>query len=129
MAAWKLTLSLLPETFAVCRLEPDAAIPGWAMQSSFFSITRTPEEISIVCPQDDVSNSVLVEKDWRCFKVEGPLDFRFTGVLASLASPLAAAGVSIFALATYNTDYLLIKEEDMSRAVLALTDEGHQMLP
>jgi len=129
MAQWKLTLSILPETFAVYRLAPGAAIPDWAVAGSFFSITRTPQEISIVCPQADVPAGIISEQGWRCLKVEGSLDFRFTGVLASLASPLAVAGVSIFAIATYDTDYLLIKEQDMSRAWLALIDEGHQMLP
>ncbi len=129
MAQWKLALSILPETFAVCRLEAGGGIPGWAVAGSFYSITRTPEETSIVCPQADVPAGVISEQDWRCLKVEGPLDFRFTGVLASLANPLAAAGVSIFAIATYDTDYLLIKEQDMSRAWLALIDEGHQMPP
>jgi hypothetical protein len=129
MAEWKLTLSIMPGTFAVCRLEPNAAIPAWATRGSFFSLTRTPEEVSIVCPEDDVPADALAEKGWRGLKVEGPLDFAFTGVLASLARPLAAASVSIFALATYGTDYLLIKAHDMPRAVQALLDEGHQMLP
>ncbi|HEY7348986.1 MAG TPA: ACT domain-containing protein [Ktedonobacterales bacterium] len=129
MAEWKLTLSILPETFAVCRLEQQAGIPTWATKGSFYSITRTPEEVSIVCPQDDVPDDVLAEKAWHCLKIEGPMNFSFTGVLASLARPLADAGVSIFALATYNTDYLLIKEQDMTRAALALTEEGHQILP
>jgi hypothetical protein len=92
-------------------------------------VTRTAEEISIVCPVEHAPEDVFAEKPWRCFKVEGPLDFRLTGVLAALARALAEAGVSIFALATYDTDYLLIKEQDMSRAVLALTEEGHQILP
>ncbi len=128
MADWKLTLSILPETFAVCRLGPDAGIPAWATRGSFYSMTRTPEEVSIVCRVEDTPEDVLVEKPWRGFKVEGPLDFRLTGVLAALARTLAEAGVSIFALATYDTDYLLIKEQDMSRAVLALTEEGHLIL-
>ncbi len=129
MADWKLSLSILPESLAVCRLGPDAMIPAWATRGSFFSVTRTAEELSIVCPVDDAPEGVLAEKAWRSFKVEGPLDFRLTGVLAALATALAAAGVSIFALATYDTDYLLIKEQDVSRAVLALTEEGHQILP
>jgi hypothetical protein len=129
MAEWKLTLSIMPGTFAVCRLEPNAAIPAWATRGSFFSLTRTPEEVSIVCPQEDIPADVLAEKGWRGLKVEGPMDFGFTGVLASLARPLAAAGVSIFALATYDTDYLLIQAQDLPRAVQALIEDGHQMLP
>ena len=128
MAEWKLTLSILPETFAVCRLEPNAVLPAWATRGRFFSLTRTPEEVSLVCPQDDVPEDVLAEKSWRGLKVEGPIDFAFTGVLASLARPLAEAGVSIFPLATYDTDYLLLKEQDLARAILALTEEGHSLL-
>jgi hypothetical protein len=87
-------------------------------------MTRTVEEFSIVCPMADVPEGILAEKAWRGFKIEGPLDFRLTGVQAALARTLAEGGVSIFALATHNTDYLLVKEGDMSRAVLALTEEG-----
>ena len=129
MADWKLTLSILPETFAVCRLEPNAELPVWATQGSFCSFTRTPQEVSIVCPQDNVPEGVLAEKSWRGLKIEGPMAFNFTGVLVSLARPLAAAGVSIFTLATYETDYLLLKEQDLPRALLALSDEGHHVLP
>ena len=129
MADWKLTLSILPDTFAVCQLEPHAPLPAWATQGRFFSLTRTSEELSIVCLQDDVPEGVLAEKAWRSLKVEGPIDFTFTGVLASLARPLADAGVSIFTLATYATDYLLIKEQDVFRAVQALSEDGHQILP
>ena len=128
MADWKLTLSILPDTFAVCQLEPSATLPAWATRGSFFSLTRTSEELSIVCLEENVPADVLAEKAWRSLKIEGPMDFTFTGVLASLARPLADAGVSIFTLATYDTDYLLIKERDLPRAVQALSDEGHQIL-
>src|SRR5690349_19722509 len=100
-----LTLSILPDTFAVCRLKRDAAIPAWAASGDFFSITRTADELSIVCLQSNVPDGVQCESDWRCFKIEGPLDFALTGILVSVATPLAHVGISVFAIATYDTDY------------------------
>jgi hypothetical protein len=113
-----LTLSILSEHFAVCRLEADARIPEWVMQEQhFFSITRTTDELSIVCRQAIVPDGIKVEKDWKALKVEGPLDFSLTGILASLANPLAEAKISIFAISTFDTDYVLIKSDNLERAV------------
>lgn len=123
-----LTLSVLPALFAVCRLEPDAPLPAWAA-AIFFSITRTPDELSIVCPQAAVPNHVRAEAGWRLLKVEGPLDFALTGVLASLANPLAAAHISLFAVSTFNTDYLLVKAESLAQAVRVLRQAGHRVHP
>ncbi|MFQ5577553.1 MAG: ACT domain-containing protein [Anaerolineae bacterium] len=123
-----LTLSVLPALFAVCRLEPDAPLPAWAA-AIFFSITRTPDELSIVCPQAVVPNHVRAEAGWRLLKVEGPLDFALTGVLASLANPLAAAHISLFAVSTFNTDYLLVKAESLAQAVRVLRQAGHRVHP
>lgn len=111
-----LTLSVSPETFAVCRLEANATIPEWIDHNSFFSITRTKDELSVVCLEKDVPAQVKSEKNWRMFKVEGPLDFALTGILASLAQPLADAKISIFAISTYDTDYLLVKDEKLQAA-------------
>ncbi|HEX9074790.1 MAG TPA: ACT domain-containing protein, partial [Anaerolineae bacterium] len=104
-----LTLSIVPGTFAICRLERAASIPEWA-HIGFFSTVRTPDELSIVCKEEIVPEGVLCEKGWYCLKVRGPLDFVLTGILASLAVPLAEAGISIFAISTYDTDYFLVKE-------------------
>jgi len=123
-----LTLSILQGTFAICRLDKGARIPDWALIGSFFSITRTPDELSIVCPQINVPEGTKCDKGWRCLKVEGPLDFTLTGILASLAMPLARASISIFAVSSYDTDYLMVKEKDAKRAVLVLSQEGHQIL-
>lgn len=119
-----LTLTLLPDTFAVCRLAPTAPIPAWADAGHFTAITRTPDELSIVCRQDHVPDDITAERDWRCLKVAGPLDFALTGILAALAAPLAHAGISIFALSTYATDYLLVKETSIAQAVTVLRDAG-----
>lgn len=121
----KLKISVLPEVFMVCRLDKDAEVPGWAWAGEFVSITKTPEELSIVCRQCDVPKNVRCEKGWRCLKVNGPLDFTCVGILASLSVPLSKAGVSIFAVSTYDTDYLLVKEKDLEHAILVLNREGH----
>lgn len=120
-----LTLSILDGAFAICRLDAGAQLPEWAMASDFFSITRAANEISIVCAQDDVPEGVRCEREWRCFRVEGPLDFSLTGILNSLTAPLAAAGVSIFAISTFDTDYLLVNEKDFERTIENLVAAGH----
>ena len=118
-------LTLLPGMFAICRLEADAAIPAWATGSAFCSLTRTTAELSIVCDQGVVPEGVRTERDWRCLKLAGPIPFTTVGVLASLVTPLADAGVSVFAISTFDTDYLLVKEETFERAVAALRQAGH----
>ena len=120
-----LTLSVLPGLFAVCRLEAGSVVPGWAMAGDFFSITRTSEEVSVVCPAAVVPPGIRHEPDWRALKVHGPLDFALTGILANLAGALDAASISLFALSTYDTDYLLVREHTLAAAVHALTNAGH----
>jgi uncharacterized protein len=117
-------LSVLPQTFAVCRLAPDAAVPPWA-RHGFVSVTRTPDELSVVCDQTSVPSDVEAERDWHCLAVQGPLPFSMTGVLASLAQPLAEANISIFAISTYDTDYVLVKTTSLEAAVAALRAAGH----
>lgn len=118
----KLTLSVLHSNFAVCRLLPESNIPDWATTADqeFIAITRTKEELSIVCDASLVPPPIQTEKTWRALKVEGPLDFSLTGILATLAQPLAVAKISIFAISTYDTDYILVKEENLADAVKVL---------
>lgn len=118
----KLTLSILPQKLAICRLDKNFPIPSWVESDDYFSITKTKDELSIVCPEKTVPNDIKAEKDWRAFKVEGVLDFSLTGILASLAVPLAKAKISIFAISTYDTDYLLIKEEKFDQAKKVLSN-------
>ncbi len=113
-------LLLLPDRLAVCQLDASSTTPDWATCGSFYSITRTPDELSIVCAEAQVPGDVKPEGGWRAFKVEGTLDFALTGVLESIARPLADAKVSIFAVSTFNTDYVLVKEESVERAIQAL---------
>ena len=116
-----LRLTILPESLAICRLNPDEALPDWLFwRADFVSVSRTAEELSIVCSAGDVPAEVTAERDWRAFKVEGPLDFALTGVLARLAAPLAEAGISLFAVSTYDTDYLLVREAALGQAARVL---------
>jgi uncharacterized protein len=118
-------LTVLPDTFAICRLDVTAAIPAWATAGTFFSMTRTSDELSIVCLQSLVPDGIRCERDWRRLKLAGPIPFTTVGVLASLVTPLAAAGVSVFATSTFDTDYLLVKAADLTRAIEALRATGH----
>jgi hypothetical protein len=120
-----LTLEVLPGSCAVCRLDAGAEVPGWAARGPLVSVTRTDAELSIVCDEGVVPSDVRAEGGWRCIRVRGPLGFGMTGVLASLASPLAGAGVSIFVISTYDTDYLMVQERDLGRARDALSRAGH----
>jgi hypothetical protein len=123
----KLSLSLMPHTYAVCQFHPDKHIPYWALLGDFVSLTRTHEELSIVCQQDNVPDEIRAERGWRCVQVQGAFDFSVAGVNASLAIPLAEAEISVLAIATYATDYLLIKEDDVERALLVLEQAGHSI--
>ncbi len=124
-----LTLDVLPERFAVVRLAADAAVPAWARGGYLVSVTRTADELSIVCPEAAVPADLPAQRGFRGLRVRGPLDFSAVGVLASLAGPLAAAGVSLFALSTYDTDYLLVRAADLERSLAALAAAGHAPAP
>lgn len=128
-------LDLLPETLAVCRLDPGTPlIPViQALPEGFLAVVRTAGEVSVVCPQAAVPAAWReppegrVEPGWRAFMVRGPLEFSLTGVLASLAGPLAAAGVSLFAVSTFDTDYVLVREAFLEKARAALAAAGHEL--
>jgi hypothetical protein len=122
-----MNLTVLDGSFAVCRLEPGAELPSWAAGSGFYSITRTSDELSVVCSQLAVPAGLLCESNWRCIEVQGPLDFTLTGILSSIAQPLAEAGISIFALSTYNTDYLMVKDDKLGHAIEVLELAGHKV--
>ncbi len=120
-------LTLLPDTFAICRLNADAAIPAWATTGEFLSITRTSEELSIVCLQSLVPDGIRCERDWRCLQLAGPIPFSTVGVLASLVQPVAEAGISVFAISTFDTDYLLVKAANFKGAIDALRQHGFSL--
>ena len=121
-------LQVLPDRLAVARLEPDADWPTWSLGAGrFLSITRTKDELSIVCREEAVPAGVTSEGGWRALVVDGPLDFSEVGVLAALTDALAHEGVSIFAISTYDTDYLLVRAPDLERAIEALRARGHRV--
>lgn len=123
-----LHLTILAGEFAVCRLSPEAAtIPTWAFAGHWFSLTRTDAELSVVCPASLVPDEVQAERDWCMLRLTGPFPFDLTGVLAAILAPLAAATIPIFALSTFDTDYVLVKTPDLARAAVALREAGHQV--
>jgi hypothetical protein len=123
-----LTIEILDGRYAVCRLDPDQDVPAWAWTGQLASVTRTDAELSIVCAEDAVPATVQrAERGWRALRVTGPLDFNAVGVMARLTAPLAEAGISILALATFDTDYLLIRQPDLERAIAALRLAGHHV--
>jgi hypothetical protein len=122
------TLDLLAEPFAVCRLPPDAAVPEWATAPGpFLSISRSADELSITAPERAVPAAVRAERNYRALRVRGVLAPELVGILLSIAEPLAKAGVSIFAVSTFDTDYVLVKARDLAAALDALRGAGHQI--
>lgn len=119
-----LVLSTLPGRYAVCRLPPAAAVPAWAEGGTFFNATRTREELSIVCEEAAVPAGVKAETGWAVLYLHGPIPFGTAGVLASLTAPLAEARIPVFALSTFDTDYLLVKAESLVEAVSTLRAAG-----
>lgn len=113
-------------SFAILRLPADADVPAWAWPA-FSSVTRTIDELSIVALESRLPAGIHAEGGWRVLEVAGPLEFSQVGVLASLTSPLAAAGISIFALSTFDTDYLMVRDTDLDKAVEALAAAGHRL--
>ena len=120
-----LTLTVLPGRYAIAKLGANSEIPLWAREGPFVSVTRTAAELSIVCEEDKIPVGVSCVAGWRVLRCEGPLDWALTGIVASLAEPLANAGVAIFPIAAHDTDYLLIREPQLNDAIHALTRYGH----
>lgn len=122
-------LDVHAERLAVCRLDPSHPAPTWATEAGgpMTSVTRTTDELSVVVPEGVVPDDVTAERGWRALSVQGPLDFSLTGVLASLSRPLADAEVPVFVISTYDTDWLLVGEDDLARAVDVLRTAGHQV--
>jgi hypothetical protein len=128
MAEKILTMKLLKETFCVVRLEKDSEIPIWINKDSFYSITKTDDELSIVCPQASVPKYSKMEKDWRILKIEGVLDFSLVGILAAISTLLAENKISIFAISTYDTDYILVKEDKINEAISVLNENNYEII-
>jgi hypothetical protein len=121
-------LSVLPGEYAVCQLSPAAPLPDWATSGELFSVTRSPDELSVVCAARQVPTGVRHTPGWAAFKLHGPFDFALTGILAGVLNPLHAADVGIFALSTYDTDYVLVQAAQLAQAVEVLRDAGYTVL-
>jgi hypothetical protein len=122
-----LKFRLLPGPYAIVRLAPDAPVPTWATRGEFTSITRTADELSVVCPSGNLPQDVQSPHRWICLKLQGPFPFSLTGVLLSFIEPLSTKGIPIFAISTYDTDYVLIQEE-FAWALDVLRDAGHELI-
>jgi hypothetical protein len=118
----------LPGSYAIVRLDPDSPVPDWATKGDFLSITHTADELSIVCPAENVTKEIPEGPRWICLKLEGPFPFSQTGVLLSFIQPLSSSGIPIFATSTYDTDYVLILHQDSDRAIDLLCQAGHELL-
>lgn len=121
-----MNLTTHQERYAICRLNPDASFPTWA-KGKFVSLSRTQDELSVVCQQDFVPNDVKHEGDWVVLQVAAAMDLSIVGVLASLTKPIADAGINLFAISTFDTDYLLVKAEKYQGAKVALEGAGHKI--
>jgi uncharacterized protein len=123
-----LKFRVLGEPLAVCRLAANADIPGWVQARKFHCVTRTVDELSIVCTENNLPDDVIAERGWVALKLEGLFPFSMTGVLASFLQPLAEARIPIFAISTFDTDYVLLKQRDLERAIEALRTTGHEKI-
>lgn len=127
MANVVLSISVLEDRVAVCRFDPQEDIPGWVLGCPFYSITRSADELSVICNEENVPEGVRCARDWRVLKLDGPLDLALIGVLASVLDPLAAEGISILSVGTYDTDYIMVKTGQYERAIAVLAAAGHRI--
>lgn len=118
----------LPGLYAIVRLAPDVPVPDWTTKGDFTSITRTADELSIVCSTENLPTEVDSQHRWTCLKLEGPFAFSQTGILLSFIEPLSYRNVPIFAISTYDTDYVLVQEEYRQSAFDALIATGHEFI-
>ncbi len=124
-----LEIDVLSDRYAICRLPPEAPIPPWATLRPFFSVSRSVAELSIICPEAQVPRDIAASRGWIALALHGTFDLSLVGVLASVAAPLAAARVSIMAVATYDTDYVLVRDDQLAAAREALVSAGHEVRP
>jgi hypothetical protein len=126
----RLPLELLPDTLAICRLPANAAVPGWAAtRRGFLTLSRTSDELSIMTVQRAVPAGVRCERDYQAIRVGGTLSPNLVGILLSMLKPLADAGLSILAISTFDTDYVMVKTHNLPAALDALRSAGHQITP
>lgn len=123
-----LTFDLFSASYAICRLHAKAPFPGWVTDSEIILLTRTPDEVSVVCAEILVPKGIIAERDMRVMRIKGPIDFGVIGILSSVSKLFADTNISIFAFSTYDTDYFLVKEKDLNKALAALYKAGHTVV-
>jgi hypothetical protein len=125
----KFIISVLKENFAICRLSAFEPLPAWVLKDPLSSITKTPEEYSVLCSHDAIpaEEQITCESEWKCLKIHGPLDFGEVGIISNLTSLLAKSDISVFVQSTYETDYILVKKMNIDKAAKVLSQEGHQI--
>lgn len=122
-----INLKVLAEAYGIARLAPDDAIPGWADGPGFVTITRSDDELSIVCHQDRIPADVQRDLGWACLKLLGPFAFGQTGIVLSVIRPLSENGIGVFVVSTFDGDHLLISATDAERSFALLRDAGHDV--
>lgn len=127
MASLDRSLLLFEDEFAICRLDRNAPVPGWATKGYFFSVSRTPDELSLVVLQTNVPAGVECEGGWRCLKIESPFEFDLSGMISTIAAPIAGAEIDVFAVATQDSDYLMVRARDLDRTMSLLSEMGYRI--
>ena len=125
-ASVNLVLSVLFETFTIHKLSPDTSIPEEILKSNYYSVSKTDNELSLVCSEVIEVQSLQSSKGWKCIKVKGPLDLNLTGILAGISDILTRGNISIFAISTFDTDYILVRTHDFSSATTKLSQAGYK---
>jgi hypothetical protein len=120
-------ISVLKEDYKVCRMNAFDGVPDWALQTPVSSVTRTAEELSIVCPENVAPKELQSEQEWKCLKIHGPLGFEEVGIISGLTKVLAEADISVFVMSTFETDYILVKRMNIEKAAKVLADNGHEI--
>jgi hypothetical protein len=128
MDSTKIVLSILEETYIIHKLEQSTNLPEGLTECEFYSLSNSQEELSLVCPEQILIQSENSSPNWKCLKVAGPLDLKLTGILAGLSDTLEKAKISIFAISTFETDYLLIQKQVLETAKTALKSAGYKFL-
>lgn len=116
---------ILKDLYSVCKLTPDSDIPHWVNKNEFYSVTKTDEEFSILCLQNDVPANIKCELNWKILKIDSKLDFSMVGVIAQISKSLAENNISIFVISTFDTDYICVKEKDLAQTINILKKAGN----
>lgn len=125
----EMELKILKDTYAICKFKPDSNMPNPLINSDFFSVTKTQDELSVVCKQSQITaNQIEINRDWRILKIIGPLDFSLVGIIAEISGLLSKSKISIFTISTYDTDYILVKNKNLEKAVEVLESNGKKII-